>query len=277
MKDARRFLYLLTGFVLGLVLGGVYSLRIQPVRYTDISPEMLDAPSRDHYRAWVAAAYAANNDLVRARARLALLNDDDPYRALAEQAQRWLAAGQSEEDARALGLLAASLLQAQATLLAPPAVTSSAVTPQTTEEIIPTDTPPPTQSTLPISDTAQPTQAQAVTPTSPAPFTLSKRETVCDPDLGQGLIQVYVWDSSGAEVAGVEIVINWQGGEDHFFTGLKPDVGLGYADFSMTPGITYTLRIASGGEPVTNLSAPPCTTNSGESYWGVWVLEFTQP
>ena len=291
MKQSRGSLYLLTGFILGLGLGLIYSLFIQPVNYTDIAPSMLDAAAKDRYRALIAIAYNADQDLVRARARLALLNDDDPFRALAEQAQRWLAEGKSEEEARALGLLAASLAQAQATILAPPTSNIPATIPveAETSSLTATDTTvPPTPNSEGIVAPAEgvnpnptplinPFPSPQVTPTIALRLQLSKRESVCDPTRGQSLIQVYTWDANGAEVPGVELVINWQGGENHFFTGLKPEMGAGYADFSMTPGITYTLRLASGGEPVMNLSTPACTTSSGEKYWGNWVLEFSPP
>ena len=32
----------------------------------------------------------------------------------------------------------------------------------------------------------------------------------------------------------VELVVTWDEGEDHFFTGLQPELGLGYGDFLMT-------------------------------------------
>ncbi|MFZ5808081.1 MAG: hypothetical protein ACOY16_02265 [Chloroflexota bacterium] len=278
MRESRGSLYLLTGFILGLIGGLVYSFLIQPVRYTDISPELLEGTARDQYRALIAVAYAANQDLVRARARLALLNDADPYRALAEQAQRWLAAGQSMEEARALGLLAASLAQAQATLLAPPSPAVPPVTTAPTEPEGSAETPAANSPTaLPPDNSPPPISPATATPTPAQVFVLSKKESVCDPMVGEGLIQVYVWDAGGAEAPGVEIIITWEGGEDHFFTGLKPEMGRGYADFSMTPGVNYTVRLASGGEAVPNLTAPACKTTSGQSYWGVWVLEFSQP
>ncbi len=291
MNQSRGSLYLLTGFLLGLGIGLIYSLVIQPVRYTDIAPAMLDPAAKDRYRALIAIAYNADRDLVRARARLALLKDDDPYRSLAEQAQRWLAEGKPFEESRALGLLAISLAQAQATILAPPTsiINSPPKTQSATQasEINPieiTVTPKLTsQLTLTGSEYPNPSQellsspSPQVTPTAPLHFQLSKRDSVCDPTIGQNLIQVYTWDATGAELSGVEFIINWQGGENHFFTGLKPEKGKGYADFTMTPGILYTLRLASGGEPVMDLSSPSCTTASGEKYWGILVLEFSPP
>jgi hypothetical protein len=75
----------------------------------------------------------------------------------------------------------------------------------------------------------------------------------------------------------VELIVTWQGGEDHFFTGLKPELGLGYADFTMTPGVEYTLQLGAGGEPVTDLKPAECQAAGGARYWGSWRLIFIQP
>lgn len=291
MKQSRGSLYLLTGFILGLGVGLIYSLFIQPVNYTDIAPSMLDPAAKDHYRSLIAIAYNADQDIVRARARLALLRDDDPFRALAEQAQRWLAEGKSADEARALGILAVSLAQAQATILAPPTANIPATNPMVVETANLAETETPISATPHSASVVPPVEGENINPTqlinpSPSPqltatvalhFQLSKRESVCDPTRSQNLIQVYTWDANGVEAPGVEIVVNWEGGENHFFTGLKPEMGAGYADFNMTPGITYTLRLANGGEPVLNLTTPECTTSSGEKYWGNWILEFSPP
>jgi hypothetical protein len=58
---------------------------------------------------------------------------------------------------------------------------------------------------------------------------------------------------------------------------VKPEVNLGYADFEMTPGVDYTLHLAEGGQLIPNLTAPECTADSGESYWGSWRLVFSPP
>jgi hypothetical protein len=75
----------------------------------------------------------------------------------------------------------------------------------------------------------------------------------------------------------VEVIVNWTDGEDHFFTGLKPEYGLGYGDFLMTPGVTYSLHLAEGGEPASGLIAADCETASGDRYLGSWKLVFVQP
>jgi hypothetical protein len=84
-------------------------------------------------------------------------------------------------------------------------------------------------------------------------------------------------DAAGSPVPGVQVLVQWQGGEDRFFTGLKPELGTGYADFEMTPSITYTVQLAEGGLPIPGLIASECETTAGERHWGAWHLIFVQP
>jgi hypothetical protein len=100
--------YLLTGAVLGLILGLVYAWLINPVVYESSTPGTLGEADKDFYRAMIAQVYDVTGDLGRASLRLALLEDPDPVFALGAQAQRALAAGR-EGDAHALALLASAL------------------------------------------------------------------------------------------------------------------------------------------------------------------------
>lgn len=296
MRDQRGPWYLLTGIIIGVVIGLLYAWLVQPVQYTNTTPASLRTDSKNQYRALIAAAYMANGDLVRARARLELLGDPDPYRFLAEQAQHTLADGKSFEEARALGMLAAALKQtpsiAGATQASPGKVgtavlstpgltatiavtlTLNGVTLPTASSINPISTP----ATIPLElPTGTPLPTRTPTATPGAPFVLSTREQLCEQTLGQGLIQVVALDAASQPVPGVEVIVTWEGGENHFFTGLKPEISIGYADFTMTPGITYTLRLAEGGQPITGLVASECEGSDGQRYWGNWRLEFIQP
>jgi len=139
----------------------------------------------------------------------------------------------------------------------------------------------------PASQTTQsgPTLAPTITllptrtpsPTPGAPFALKSEELFCKDDLGTPLVIVQAYDAAGQGVPGVEAVVEWDGGESHFFTGLKPELGTGYADFAMTPGVVYTLRLAAGGQIIPNLTPTECEAQDGGRYWGSWVLVFTQP
>jgi hypothetical protein len=100
---------------------------------------------------------------------------------------------------------------------------------------------------------------------------------VCDPLLAEPLIQVHVSDAAGGPVSGAEVLVIWDEGQDRFFTGLKPELGLGYADFSMTEGVTYSLQLSATGEPITGLSTFACSDEQAEDYLGSWLLQFEQP
>jgi hypothetical protein len=110
------------------------------------------------------------------------------------------------------------------------------------------------------------------TATQGAPFALVDYALVCDEDITQPLVQVYVFDASGNPVPGVGIVITWDGGINRFVTGLKPEFGMGYADYEMNPAFSYTLRLEAGGDPVDGLTGRECE----DGYWGTWRLNFTQ-
>lgn len=302
MREERGPWYLLTGFVLGAFLGLVFAWVVAPVEYVNTSPASLRQNFKDQYRALIAAAYVANSDIARAQARLNLLDDADVARTLAEQAQRTLAEGGSPDAAQALALLALDLGQGPTPVLtqSPPAETPTL---QPSPSEMPTSTvgaPVPTLTTTgeleqtatlassgtgtqtpEITRTALPTGTplgtRTPTPTPGALFVLQESAFVCDPDLDQPLIQVVAEDGTGGQVPGVEIVVNWEGGEDHFFTGLKPEFGLGYADFTMDPEEVYTLRLADGGQAIPDLAAAECEAEDGSRYWGSWYLLFSQP
>jgi hypothetical protein len=110
-EDERGNWYLLTGVVLGIILGILFAWVISPVEYVDTAPESLTNEFKDQYRVLIASAYVANGDLVRAKARLGLLDEADIYLVVAEQAQQMLAEGGSVEEAQALGRLALALGQ----------------------------------------------------------------------------------------------------------------------------------------------------------------------
>ncbi len=100
---------------------------------------------------------------------------------------------------------------------------------------------------------------------------------MCDQNLQGPLLQVLAEDAQAQPLAGIEVIVTWEGGENHFFTGLKPELGLGYADFTMAPGVVYTLQLAGGSQPVSGLTPAECETENGSRYWGSWLLVFSQP
>jgi hypothetical protein len=110
-----------------------------------------------------------------------------------------------------------------------------------------------------------------------SPFVLQESSFECDRKIIGPLIQVYAEDSEGRPLSREGVIVTWDDGEDLFFTGLKPELGRGYADFLMTPGIVYEVRMASGGQTVSDITPAECETQTGRRYWGSWKLIFTQP
>ena len=312
-REGRGPWYLLTGVILGFIVGLLYTWVFSPAKYVDTHPDALRTDYKDAYRAAIAAAFSVTEDMIRAQARLALLNEGDSASILAAQSQRYLAEGYSYEAAVALARLSAALGEAPE-----PAPRTATSMPEPTETPIPEDTPTaaitateelevtasetmetPNESTTPegVEDglptstpsisttitltrtpilTFTPLPTRTPTPTLAPPFVMREQALVCDQEMGDSLIQILVQNALGEGIPGVEIVIFWDGLEEHFFTGLKPELGWGYADFSMMPEPIYTLNIGEGGEPV-DLFAPECSNDQGERYWGGWRLIFAHP
>jgi hypothetical protein len=285
-QDRRGSWYILTGLVLGVAMGLFYSWVISPVKYVDAPPYALRADFKDAYRALVAAAYLYSYDLLRAEDRLEQLKEDNPSENLAMQAQKALAEGRPDEEVRALGILGLALGEgvtplALSSSTAQVVISTQSITAVTPTPIVNLPTSNPTQtSNVPVpqaTKTLQPTSTATSTPTVGAAFVLQETMLVCNPDQSQPLIQVEIKDAAGQPVASVELVMTWDGGEDHFFTGLKPELGQGYADFLMTPEVVYSLQIADGGQAVNDLTAAECLLDDGSRYWGSWMLTFIQP
>ncbi|MES0361994.1 MAG: hypothetical protein ABUK20_13820 [Anaerolineales bacterium] len=301
MRDERGHWYLLTGFVIGIVLGLVYAWLIAPQQFQDrdTSPASLQPEFKDQYRAMIAAAYVATGNLPRAEARLELLDDDDVVRALAEQAQRTLGEGNSPLQAQALGLLAVALGQGESALI-PTSIPDETTaqdqipnTPQITNTItataeestsesaaansspLPSDLTPQATRTSNLTATPLPTRTPTITPGTP--FVLQENNFVCDTKITGPLIQIVAENSSGQQLSNREIIVTWEGGEDYFYTGLKPEIGSGYADFLMSPGLVYEVRMAGGGQTVPDITPAECETDSGRRYWGSWELVFSRP
>ncbi|MCB2178646.1 hypothetical protein KQH61_04440 [bacterium] len=293
MDSRRPPIYLITGLILGVALGILYAWVLTPVETIETTPADLRADFKEDYRVLIARSYQANYDLNRAEARLALLGDAAPARALAVQAQLTLGEEGQEDAARALGLLAAALqgdLQAaptsenEDTLPTPTgSVTPEASAPTATRQVAQATTPAPAQTTGgptatvgTVIPTLTPTLPPTATPTAGPPFVLDSIQLVCNPNIDPPLIQVNVADAAGNPVPGVAILISWDTHTNRFVTGLNADYGLGYADYQMDPAITYSLQLEEGSAPVNSITGRQCE-DATEPYWGSWQFNFVQP
>lgn len=279
---------ILFALLAGVGLGLVYSWVISPLRVIDASPVALRADFKDDYRSAIAAAYVANGNLPRAQARLSLLKDADPIEALNAQAQRMMGSTDSFQQADQVVALALALNENAdnnpTSIPATEIVNNIEVTftgtvppppPDVPTILTETQLPVETQPTILIASTPRPTATPV--PTLGAPFALTGQESTCDANLPDGLLQVIVLNSNRRQMPGVKIIIAWNGGEEQFFTGLKPELGNGYADYIMTPSIVYTVQLAVGSDVATGLTTPTCQTQSGETFFGGIKLTFQQP
>jgi hypothetical protein len=281
MKEKRGYWFLLTGLLLGLALGLLYAWVIDPVSYIDTSPATLRQDYRDHYRLLIARSFAFNQDKGRASARLGLLGDDDPVQALVGQAQQVLAQNGSRFYAEALAILAQGLSGVENTNPGqdgeiPPTEDTSLPETATQEpvSVAVTASVTPQPATKTPGSTFTPRSNLTLTPTENLPFVLAENNTVCNPNLAPKLLQVEVLDENEEPLFGVKITVSWEGGEDTFFTGLHPEMGPGYADFSMTEGVIYSLRVGDASKPVTGLFVSNCGTDGSATYPGGIKLIF---
>ena len=243
-------LALLTGICIGLIVSWSSS-----AAGSGEAASVLRGVPPEEYAALVARAWSVDGNDLRARERIeaVLPAGASPAQHMADMACRLAssaAAGSPEGQAalwsmrnyyQSSGLRScadallpaldehASILLADtptatpgATLRPPPSKTPA---PATTPEPVPTNTAAPTLTATPL---------RSFTMTGPAAF--------CDADR-PALLEVYVQDRENRGLPAMELRVSWNGGEDRFFSGLKRERGLGYADFEMETGRRYRVNM----------------------------------
>jgi hypothetical protein len=244
----------------GLAGGLFYTWVVDPVEYYDTAPDALYAEEKAVYLAIIGDLYAYEQDLDLARARLAELGVEADGAVLAGFIEQYLDGGGRPEEVRNLAHLAEALGAHGGVLLV------------FGPEPVPSPTPmPPTPTALPgVEASPFPTVAVTATPT----FRLIDRTALCAAAGQQGRVVIHVQDAEGIEMAGVEIVVSWATGQDRLFTGLRPELGVGYADFEMSPGTEYSVSLADfGGDAAEDLSsalsAGVCPTGTVALDWKI--------
>jgi hypothetical protein len=268
MKKILPGLWAVVGLALGFALGLGYAWVLQPAKFRGAEPTSLQPVYRGEYILLIASAYEATGNLDSARARLALFPELNAV-SLSELAQQVVAAGGPRDAARGLARLSVALREQTALPSAEVALATPKATP-----------------TLRISATPESTLALTIlfTPTANAEFVLVSKQQVCNPLIVPPLIQVIVKTADGRGVPGVRLRVQWEGGDDGFVTGMKPEISPGYADYSIAPGKVYQITIGDGMTIVRDLSAPTCpaatpilggqTPVTGGPFTGSWRLEF---
>ena len=310
-KTSRWLPLLVTLLALGAGIGaGLWvSWGLWPVEYVDVAPHSLNPTHRQEYLVLISQAFVYDRDLGTAQQRLATLGDPAQVGAeVVTLAEQYVAQGKETASIRALTALSYALGFRRAALAAylpdviptatwtpwPKPTATPTHTPTSTPIPTPTQTPTntpdepptltptrdiatatptsePTQTTTPTpTRTSRPTFTPTVTPTPEPRFTVVEQRRICEPPGGR--LMVVVQDAGGAPLPSAELLIRWQGGDERFFTGLKPELGAGYADFDMEKGQRYELVVVGQQSDVAqNILADMC---ENESYVASWRIVF---
>lgn len=263
---------LMIGVALGIGLGLYYAWYVNPVVEVDTRPAQLETVARARYMAGIALSFSDNSDLELALERLLTVSRArDPFQDMADAACELVLTGHADTTAgfrEVRSMVTFYQLQGR-TGCADERIL--AVAPPTQEVVIVLPTPterPPATKTPTVAPQTQPTPTIPIfVPTTPPrrQYALVNVATFCEVG-ASGIIEVYVQDFNGDGIPGEPVRVRWEGGEDVFFTGLKPDKGLAYADFTMTPDESYTIDMPDRSEPSTRqLSAAPCSTEDGDT------------
>jgi hypothetical protein len=290
-------LLLVIGLVLGWVVGLAVAWMASPFTPTASVPSQLKPEIKILYIDLISASFALNGDLDSARERMIELGEGDPGTVAARIAEQSLDAGvslvtvrQIARLAQALGAVTPRLMAYIATPVTPTTTPLPTETPTVTVTAPPTPTLPPTETptAVPTDEptptplptfTAVPSPTPSATATgtvAPETFALASKQSLCIAGQSDEKIAIYVQDSSGAGLPGARVVVTWPGGEESIYTGLKPEVDPGYADFDMSKGTVYTVKVGlEGGDVAQDLSATGelCPGVQGDAH-RQWELTF---
>ncbi len=232
---------------MGIGIGLAIAWGSSPVQPLNASPSDLRKIHKEDYVRMISAAYALDGDLASAKQRLQKLG----LILTAQTFSDLIAEGKKSENnssqealtslAQALGFKIESVSEARRE----------------------------------SADSAEALVTQVV----PAFRLVQRTPLTCADEPEAAHLRVFVRDAKGRELPNIAIEIRWANGEDSIITGLKPERGLGYADFEATPG-TFTLTIANAQSDIaSNLvigDVPAnCKNDRGATPRG-WRLVFQQ-
>lgn len=157
--------FLIVGLAIGLWIGWVG----MPVQITNVDATDLKLSAQEEMIALIADAYAYDQDLDRAKTRLAELKDKNSGERVAALAKKYAAQNQPSAVNLAALALALGVNDPQVALIAATVTPTPTLTPTPTEPLIPTLTPPATPTWTP-TPTITPTRTATRRPTvSPTP------------------------------------------------------------------------------------------------------------
>ena len=278
---ARPSLPALSLIFLGLVLGlgGAlyYAWIINPVVLIDASPARFSPEYKAEYILLVSQSFAVNGDLAQAEQRLTALGEINAAQTVANLLERFVRERRPSAQITSLAALAQKLgveNQAVALFAPTPAGGLAASATATATPVVNDPTPTLAQSTVEPTPTLIPTAVPSPSPrpsATPQPtYRLLNQQPVCDEEPAPRL-EVITLDALLVPLAGVEVLVHWDEGSDHFVTGFRPDREAGYGDFTMTAGTTYRVQLADGSPEISGLRVETC---EGTGLAGGWRLTF---
>lgn len=267
----------LIGLIVGLGLALYYAWIVEPVVFVAASPARLNDEFKSEYILLVSQSYASDGNWERAERRLMALNDPDISGRVASQLEAFLRSGRPAPVMRNLAILAERLgVSNPAVAVFVPQVAATVTATASVESVSPTPTqsPEPSRTRPPTPTPLPPATATARPSPTPVPvYRLLSQEQVCQRRIPVPRIEVETVDGLLEPLPGVEVIISWPEGTDHFFTGFQPEKGRGYGDFGMSPDISYSVVLADGSPTVSGLQIETCSPRQG-GLAGGWRLTF---
>lgn len=263
---------LLIGLVIGLAGGWYYAYAINPTREFSTQPSQLSPEEREHYIVAIMLAHAYDGNLGITINRLADLNpQDDPVQEIADIACNLARTGYVDSTS---GLNAVRAMRTFYQLQGRAGCADNIIpdpqsVPLQVAIVVATPTatlpPPPTKTPASILATATPDGVQVVPTNAPQrTYTGVIAQTFCSVELS-GIIEIRV-RLGGEEIAGEPIRVVWEDGQSNFVSGLKPERGIGYADFQMEDGVSYIISMPGLSDPIQRpIIAESCPTETGET------------
>lgn len=283
-RSPIAFWALILGLLIGLAGGLYYAWVISPLVETNTRPDQLSYEEKSQYVVAVMLAYSYDSDLMLAIDRLRLVNSSgDPIQMVADMACDLARTGYVDGSAglRAVRAMRTFYQLQGRTGCADTIIPDPQSVPLEMTIIVPTATatlpPPPTKT--PSGELATPTTGAALPSPTVVPrgnFAGDIQSTFCSVELS-GTIEIRVFDGGGQEMGGQTLRVAWEGGNSQFVTGLKPERGIGYADFVMVAGQSYVVSMPNQSDPLRNpLAAETCFTEFGESAITSYRVVFRQ-
>jgi hypothetical protein len=270
---------LMIGLILGLAGALYYAWIAEPVTFTEASPARLRESYKQEYILLVSQSFEAGGNWELAQERLVALGETDTGQVIVEQLEVNLRNGHPSSELHSLAVLArqVGVDSPVVDVFAPPPTPalSTLATPATTPVASALEPSPVFEGTrLPTSTPApSPTPTPVPSPTQVPAYRLLSQVQVCDPTGPAERIEVITVDSFLEPLSGTEGLVSWEGGRDHFFTGYKPELGLGYGDVNINPDTSYDIMMADGSQVVSNLRIELCDPIAG-GHPGGWRLTF---